>query len=126
MFPKAFRTFRPEVYRPLPDGWVWPPAPFQPDLTRLKREKKKKPIPQEVLDEWRRARRPRTQAGFSTSSSSGAASAEGVSSALVVPEQDPLDVLMDWILNDDPTLTGEVGEDSGPPLDWDLDLDDPS
>jgi len=54
LFPHSYRRIRPEVYKPLPEGWVWPPIPHQSDLPHPKRRRKKKRrIPQEVLDEWK-------------------------------------------------------------------------
>ena len=59
MFAHPIRRIRPEVYKPLPEGWVWPPIPTQRDLPLIPRKKKRKRrIPQSVLDEWRGFSRP--------------------------------------------------------------------
>lgn len=48
-----YRLIREELYKPLPDGWAWPPIPFRADLPTLRpKRKEKRRIPQEVLDEW--------------------------------------------------------------------------
>ena len=46
------------------DGWVWPPTPPQSDLPYIPRKKKRKRrIPQSVLDEWRGFSRPASSLG---------------------------------------------------------------
>ena len=61
LFASPFRQLRPEEYKPLPDGWEWPPLPVYSDLPYQKpKKKRKKRIPQEVLDEWRLWSRPKT------------------------------------------------------------------
>ena len=68
MFAHPYRCLRPEVYKPLPDGWAWPPAPIPQDrsIPRPKTKKRKKRIPQSVLDEWRGFARPRPSTDPST------------------------------------------------------------
>ena len=39
MFAHPIRCIRPEVYKPLPEGWVWPPIPTQSDLPYIPRRK---------------------------------------------------------------------------------------
>ena len=61
LFASPFRQLRPEEYKPLPDGWEWPPLPIYSDLPYQKpKKRRKKRIPQEVLDEWRLWSRPKT------------------------------------------------------------------
>ena len=61
MFAHPIRRIRPETYKPLPDGWVWPPIPTQSDLPYIPRKKKRKRrIPQSVLDEWKGFSRPKS------------------------------------------------------------------
>lgn len=73
MFSHPYCVIRPELYKPLPAGWDWPPIPFKSDLPypRIKRKKKRR-IPQEVLDEWRQFRTRRSSTGPTAPSSSGA------------------------------------------------------
>lgn len=54
MFSQAIAVLRKELYKPLPAGRDWPPAPVQTDLPRPEpaRDKKKR-TPQWVLDEWK-------------------------------------------------------------------------
>ena len=114
LFPKAYRVLRPEKYRPLPDGWCWPPTPYQSDFSHPKKKKRKKRIPQEVLDEWRGFSRRRPEADSSASTSSGAQPAPRI---ILEPDgtlqEDPNDAHMEDTPDDD-SAHGEV--DLGPPL----------
>ena len=70
MYAKLHRRLRGTKYKPLPEGWQWPQVPDYRSLPYHKAKKKrKKRIPQEVLDEWRLFNT-RTQASSSSSSSS--------------------------------------------------------
>jgi len=54
LFAHPFRCLRPERYKPLPDGWEWPPLPHYSDLPLPPRKKKRrKRMPPEVLAEIR-------------------------------------------------------------------------
>ena len=54
MYAKPDRRIRESSYKPLPEGWQWPPFPDDRSLPYHKPKKKRKErIPQEVLDEWR-------------------------------------------------------------------------
>ena len=56
------RQLRPPKYKPLPDGWEWPPLPYPNDLDLKPRTKKKrKRIPIEVPQEYAAFRQPRAQ-----------------------------------------------------------------
>ena len=52
---KPHRRLRDTRYKPLPDDWLWPQPPHYPSLPYQKptKKKKKKGIPQWVLDEWK-------------------------------------------------------------------------
>ena len=52
---KPHRRLREVRYKPLPDDWLWPQLPHYPGLPYQKptKKKKKKGIPQWVLDEWK-------------------------------------------------------------------------
>jgi len=64
LFSKSHTRLRRERYKPLPEGWEWPPLPYVADLpvVTLQRKKKKR-IPQEVLDEWKSAKLNRSKRG---------------------------------------------------------------
>ena len=51
---KPHRRLRDIRYKPLPDDWQWPQTPHYPSLPHQKptKKKKRKGIPQWVLDEW--------------------------------------------------------------------------
>ena len=54
MYAKPHRRLRETHYKALPEGWQWPRVPGYRSLPYHKLPKKrKKRIPQEVLDEWR-------------------------------------------------------------------------
>jgi len=63
LFSHSYHRLKPETYRQLPDGYEWPVPPRPSDLPYVKRKKKKKPIPQHVLDEWRGVARTRSAGG---------------------------------------------------------------
>ena len=62
LFTYPFRQLKPEAYRELPTGWSWPPTPPSRDFTPPRGKKRKKRIPQEVLDEWRLWSKPKPKA----------------------------------------------------------------
>ena len=70
MYAKPHGRIRKVSYKPLPEGWQWPPVPGYRSLPYHKlKKKRKKCIPQEALDEWRLFTN-RTQASSLSSSSS--------------------------------------------------------
>ena len=74
MYAQTHRRLRETSYKPLPEGWQWPRVPDYRNLPYHKpKKKRKKRIPQEVLDEWRLFNK-RTQASSSSSSSSASPS----------------------------------------------------
>ena len=74
MYAKPHRRLREPKYKPLLEGWQWPRVPEYRSLPYHKpKKKRKKRIPQEVLDEWRLLNS-RTQASSSSSSSSASPS----------------------------------------------------
>ena len=74
MYAKPHRRLRETIYKPLPEGWQWPQVPGSRSLPYHKpKKKRKKRIPQEVLDEWGLFNN-RTQASSSSSLSSASPS----------------------------------------------------
>ena len=70
MYAKPHRRLRETSYKPFPEGWQWPQIPdYRSSPSHKPKKKRKKRIPQEVLDEWRLFSN-RTQARSSSSSSS--------------------------------------------------------
>jgi hypothetical protein len=69
LYAKPYRVLRKVAYRALPSGWQWPTIPSSSDLPWVRRKKKKKPIPPEVLAEMRQWRNATRTKSHSTSPS---------------------------------------------------------
>jgi len=112
LYASPFRQLRPEEYKPLPDGWEWPPPPVCSDLPFQKpKKKRKKRIPQEVLDEWRFWSRPKAPKAKASPAGTDAA-ADSSSAAARNPHTGEID---SGDLSDSDSLNGEVwGDDMNP------------
>ena len=121
LFSHSHHRLRPELYKPLPEGWEWPPPPFISDLPHPKRKRKRKRrIPQEVLDEYARWAQPRpATAGLPLTSAATPSTTQPDRQRVLEEDANALDVDMEELENDSAEGEVDLGDD------YDSDLDGP-